>query len=1040
MPNWNEVIQVGDEISYPDGFNQITVEGTGDEGSLKTSRYPSISITASPANMSSDGIATSIITASVTDYDDLEFYRVQELVEDITSTSLIEVAVGKYIVAIEGTLSTLEEMGIYEYDGSTDINGKPIPGAKLQVDPFKPFYRQRIKLAVTRVAGQTSRYLVIYKGVAATTFNVGAENTTWYPIEEFPPVDPPWTPTNPSEPGGTILPSLCPFGSPGLVPGTWVESTQISGGYERDFVEFMPDRGSAGVATVNVNYKGYKNSVRITVADGDPLGDASIRLQAEPSSIEIRKEDSVVECVVVTADNTDPGPVGVTFDLYSSPAPPEWGNVVWKGGREATLGLVTKSVETNSSDNLTISVNYLIDAVLDIVAVPEPTDTWTWTWNNTCVIEGTMIHLSEGNELPLDATPVEVKCRVKGVAQTIVYGSALGRCILVGRIKDKTPTCDVTVTAEGGPQTTDDFQLAAEPTTLDFNQESVVTATYTGTPRHTTYELVPASKEAHRLHDEGGALGTFYMPSLPAESTLMVEVQTPSDLRTVKVDKPINSIVDIETVTGRHPAVQTINVDTITFTHALATEDFQAMTITYYTGAVATGWYRSPNNKMSVLLVGKLYKSDIVRSVQIDTNLVCKSWEVEIVSCEPDILDAAGDKKPAKIYPGDQPAVVHARLTEPHPTDETLDRIPSPNIWLKLFVDPDISKSFEGRPGAMPGRVVHLNTGAVPPSYPGYIIVKTADDGSFSFGLEPATGQGRTIVTVVVTDQKGDETECSISTGISYETSQTSLDQKTVAVVLGRIQVTLKGQSANRSGSINGAGEMITLTSGDIASFGILEEAASHGGFTTQDPRESPVHITYVVPKYYSYFIKRIYLKDSAGDFLTFGGDTVKFLEDKGQDNTWPGPIGPAFNILYIPSFRRNTYDYSFTIVNEARPTEVVPGARVELVAHQDALGRSVAYSDSGGKVSFNGLTAGETYTIYITSEGFRANSIDAAIALGDPKYDDDTDNDTLTIPQYGYSERDKFIINDSSKTIEIWADVYDTSIAGFEDETEKIG
>ncbi len=48
MPTLDEVTQISDEVSYPDGFNQITIEGTGDEGGLSTSRYPSITIRSNP--------------------------------------------------------------------------------------------------------------------------------------------------------------------------------------------------------------------------------------------------------------------------------------------------------------------------------------------------------------------------------------------------------------------------------------------------------------------------------------------------------------------------------------------------------------------------------------------------------------------------------------------------------------------------------------------------------------------------------------------------------------------------------------------------------------------------------------------------------------------------------------------------------------------------------------------------------------------------------------------------------------------------------
>lgn len=1079
MATQDEVIQLNESYSPPDGYDTVVIEGTGDEGGLEEETFPDISISLNKNSITSNGVDTVEITVKVTDYDDPEFYIPTEEEEVVSSSSSESLSVSKYII---GTPR------VYEWDGETaqgdPIRGVEIPLADYSADNPRPYFRSTIRFRTERVSGDNVKYVVDYTGVATCSFNVGYENEVWYPIEEFPEVDPTWEPDDEEDVGGTILPSLAVFEN----------SRTADAGYEDYFtesgkIEFMPTAGDYGTAYINVNYNGYTIYATIEVQQG-LLGDnASLTLTAEPTAINIDGV-SLVTLIAVPEGETDPNGLEAVFALYNSPSPPDYGDGSFSVKQVVLSSVEYQDEDITSSDDLTFSLPGVIDSIESIELHPDTAEDFEWTWDGLGTIDGTTFHLSSGevieegvepapaNPLPLDATPLLISYTIKGVAQTNFTGEEYGECIIVGSINDNNATTTISVEAVEGSA----FSLEVEPTELNFNDVSEVVVVVPSPTDTVSYALVTSGTAAAEELEGGGSKGILDIDSSPAREQVDEDV-TPTDTRTFSLsylpisegdyESGLDAPVVTSLETGETLEVESIEESTVTLVDALTIENFGDLNVVYITNTIIRGTYTAPNNLMVVNLNAQLDSTEEILTEKLMTGIICNDWQIDLYNSTPvDILGLTGEAV-AHWHEEDETGVdisdvirVFGVLTEPDPlyvpvegVDETWeDRIGVPNMWIKVYVDKNESTYKGTTVDRQLGYATHNDNVTDVTEYPVdtngnyYLMVQTDAAGKFYFYYHAAETAATNRLSATLVDADAQPLDCGeLLETVDIDTQFISSNLDTTEVVLGQVQITfdlaqIPTGSQDKDKALHLAPDDATLSL-----LGVIDEMDKNG-YTDSYPPDIPIEILYIIPNFNDYWVKELKLSGAPGGSSSLVGGSVMFKTIVGKYVETLTSYEDAQNgwtrLAFVPKYQNNQSD--FTIVLTAkRATDSsgaripVAGARIELRGGKtDKYGNSVFYSDADGKTTFYGLEAGETYGINITHENYRANRIEAvgtAEGAGEDEYDDDTINDTFTIPSSGYSTS-KYRLQKTSFTLDVIGIVYGTLVGEDITLVEQVG
>lgn len=391
MDPFENVVQLDESIEYPDGFNCVTIEGTGDERQDRV--FSGLSLTALPGVVSSNGASYVTCTVTISDRNALNPFEWTTEFEECSTDDPFQIVASKYIQ---------EVIGLWEEEGK--INAIPVQvteGKKLKIaDNF-----------VSAYAPEGYGYGLYYRAAwleytasASVTIATGANNEDewWLDIEE--------TQTDDVNDVSGIFYDSTDI-TDELVDNE-IQIPNISGRSATVVAYFVPELGTSGEATINAEYDSQSVSAKVTVTDGGSNG-YNIDLSANPSSIPPGSE-STIEARVSNSDGSPVVDRSITFDVFSGPGGVYGGPVNLKREYDQEEE-VDSSADSDGKFN-TFSVQYPIMRINSIVSPG-------FTWNGKAKItDGSTVTL-DGQEFSMEITPLTVNYDYGGYATVVLMSS-----------------------------------------------------------------------------------------------------------------------------------------------------------------------------------------------------------------------------------------------------------------------------------------------------------------------------------------------------------------------------------------------------------------------------------------------------------------------------------------------------------------------------------------------------------------------------------------------------------------------------------------
>jgi len=458
LNSYDEVIQVSEDMEYPEGYNSIEVYGGGD--SRQERIFATVKITG-PTSITSDGRTLAAFKIEVHDPNaDNPFYVESNTTEEGSLIGPQEMTVQNWIINLHGVYEdqykekpipfeylTFDQNKIRILDGWSssdvplDVTGKP----KWQ----GLFYQQ----AWVEYDGQLS--LSVEDGLQVTerwwVYSGDDERQTEKDVSGVLFID--------SEGKRECTSSSVP------IPNTYGKDAVT-------YVYFRPDSGESGTAYVNAAYDSVPAVASIVVYAGSGLDNISFSLQADPSTISLTETSDLI--VSATTASGSPVVSGTgSFYVYKG-----GGNIV---GSNPNFRIVTGEVEEvytsyneTTSKRSDFSLSKPISKITSIVAVGGG-----FVWNGKATISGTSVSLVD-QEFSADVIPITVTYNYGG------YASAAYKPGGADKIDDKiycgftcgghNALCEITI-GESSSSSSGSLSVTAEESSLAYNGTTSIIVT-----------------------------------------------------------------------------------------------------------------------------------------------------------------------------------------------------------------------------------------------------------------------------------------------------------------------------------------------------------------------------------------------------------------------------------------------------------------------------------------------------------------------------------------------------------------------------------
>lgn len=362
LNSYKEVVQVGEDMEYPDGYNCVEITGTGDERTLRV--FPKIAITG-PVTMSSDGKTLAQITVNIYDPNVSNPFRLDpHQFEEVTPSDPLTLTVSNWITTLHGVWEDAEKT-------------RQVPPEYIiwKEDQIQISDRWKSSDAPAVWSGfYSQRAYVEYDGQYTMTVADGKQTKDrWW---DAPAAD---TDDDTSVTGLIFLDDKglyeCTSGAIGI-PNTTGQTTTL-------YFWYRPDEGDDGTAYINVEWAESTAAHTIEVTRGSYVG-CSLTLTPDPSSLPAGVAAESV-CTFEAYDRNGYPLLGATVDFYV-----QSGGGHFIEGDDVPIEEVTDQDEEQNSDNKTqVNMSHPILRVNSIEVI----GTSTFVWNGQCTISKNKITL-----------------------------------------------------------------------------------------------------------------------------------------------------------------------------------------------------------------------------------------------------------------------------------------------------------------------------------------------------------------------------------------------------------------------------------------------------------------------------------------------------------------------------------------------------------------------------------------------------------------------------------------------------------------------
>lgn len=501
MNTIEKIIQISEDVEYPDGYNAVTIESNGDSPGIDI--FKAVVVRLSADEVPADGNHQINVTAEIWD-DDAKELTVREFKEDTQAGDALSVSVGNYIdkskpIAVHEYAGTVEGVPLFtgpqipiqrKADGTLKIDGSQIYIDEdwIQQQNLYPDRPNVPGLFWTRVA-------VRYWGSNTATF--GTES-----IEEL-----------------DLAGDLREFNLSGefTTDGEEGKTETLAKSVVRSI--FTPAAGADGMGYITCSYKNAVGKAKLKVGNAEDEG-LSLTMEADPSSVKVGQPSLVKAEVTFTNAKGDTTPVlegTVTFSLY-------------KGDGELSRFTAPLEIETDIEEE---SAPEEAGDPISVSKVP----------SNIQFIKDPL-----GNEVQyskIDGTDIfgpfqpKVNYTIKydggGVATTQFVADSIGdgEAIVLGYFKSKQEFVEIAI--EEGTYFEEGLSLEADPPTLTYDGEEskllcVLTDAEGNADNGTTIHLYNTAGHGRVTP------GTVITKTIPVEE----EEASVEDANTVSVTYPVS--------------------------------------------------------------------------------------------------------------------------------------------------------------------------------------------------------------------------------------------------------------------------------------------------------------------------------------------------------------------------------------------------------------------------------------------------------------------------------------------------------------------
>lgn len=569
-------ITLNESISFPDGYNCITIEGNGDEAGRE--RFPILTLQlksrAADGRFYSDGKTWHDAILTIRDYTADDACMIQDMGEEkVNASSPWDISVGKSIYRLRG---------VWVWEGGTEppfTKGPSLlPYLEIDPDTGKNFYGTTLRLNESYNGGDGLLYsevIVEYDGGETASFTYGIDpQDQWWVIGSNRQND-----DDSEDNDESVAASFNPESAQALVNGA--RGNLIAGipSTATVTIKWMPTAGRTGYCYINAVYKGVEVQAAAWIDQGS-LDDASITLEltATPSTVNPRSvtdpkavHDSLLEGWITNSGGSLAGVVPSMF-VYDGP-----------GSVSNVSGLKTKRIteEVWSSDSKTVSVAHNIKSVVSIReghttetdgdgnGNPLPQAVANVNWSDPphtagggggYEIDGTTIKLTGGNEFRYNNTPLTIEYIADGyVTGNYNVGNGevgeIATCFLVISGSKHNASCTINiedfedssgVSASADPGTDMALQDSTDPEAVkEITLEAVATESdgkpYDGYITFMILDHDVAHSEIKiglvgQTRDQASNMDQINVATFHEDKTEVVELSTPT---TVSVEYPI---------------------------------------------------------------------------------------------------------------------------------------------------------------------------------------------------------------------------------------------------------------------------------------------------------------------------------------------------------------------------------------------------------------------------------------------------------------------------------------------------------------------
>lgn len=578
---FDEVIQLDESVEYPEGYNAIVVEGTGDEGGIEM--FVKVRITVTPASITADGEAAFGIMAEVFDPSNPTAIECHPITEETSAPDQWYVETGSLIKSLTGVW----------YSEGNNVKGDEITNLVKTYDQGG---------TIIEFSSPLDRPLLIIEYIG----NDGVSFDTSNPLLEF----------QNREDSEFELPSISGEFKP--VPPIMVDDiydpdVSDEQNYAKVYTTFVPAYDQNGIGYITAKWRNGYATALINVIGGPATFDIDIK--ADPSAIPTYSHSKIM--LTVTQSGEPVSGKSVTFSI-------------WDGGEHGYIRPTTTTLKSEESvEEVTTSKDF--STMTSYLNVANPIISIT---KIMCLSQNVTAYASVD---PDDRTRInfdpafgfeEVICEVTyeygGVAFTFFYSNGEptedpvtqidNPVIIRGACEGRDKVCSVTVTPGSDKR---GLTIAADPSSLPLRTGPLPPHGETMPPDNGESYLTIALEDPDGLPLNGATVhlivsnpesggGTISPSSVVTKTKEETETATPSDAYHVSVAHPISSVASVKQM-GDTVAVASFNGKEIAFSSPLP-HLLEDCVIEYTWGGFGGAYYTPPEDYSGQVAITATYK------------------------------------------------------------------------------------------------------------------------------------------------------------------------------------------------------------------------------------------------------------------------------------------------------------------------------------------------------------------------------------------------------------------------------------------------